>query len=146
MIANREAREYDCGLGYPVLVPPGYPLDEQSGDTNVLHARIAHAVALRPGPLTGKEVRFLRENLGLTPEELSERIDFPTDLIRACESGNGIVPRESDVEIRRLVFTHHDLTIPSFAALYALYGSIDPGHFMVTVCLHRSALGTQVAA
>lgn len=128
MIANHRGCCYDCGLGYPVIIE-GYPLGNSSAArVEALRWLIAHAVALRNGPLTGKEIRFLRTYLGLTTEELDDRIDFGAGLIELHELGNWKLTVESDIELRRMVFAHNGTTVPSLEALRALYGSmqIDP--------------------
>ncbi len=125
MIANRNGCRYSCGLDHDVLLE-GYPLQGSKSLGQAvprLLSTIAELVALRPGPLKGKEIRFLRRHIGLTPEELDDRIDFGAGLIDLAETGNWSMTRESDVELRRLVFLHIGSRVPSFAALYALYAS-----------------------
>lgn len=148
MIANANGFSYDCGLGYPVLLPDGYPLDGSTDGAAAiaLTALIAEAIALRPGPLTGPEIRFLREHLGHTPEALEDLIDFPADMIRTCESGNCLLGRENDVELRRLVFTHNEKPLPSLAAFYGLYGSVDPVSFVIRIRLTDPDASWQLAA
>ena len=75
MIANQNGCRYACGLDHVIL--EGYALAQHEGSVTIdringLHRRIAEQVALRAGPLTGKEICFLRKHLGLTPEELEE--------------------------------------------------------------------------
>ena len=149
MIANQNGCRYACGLDHVIL--EGYALAQHEGSVTIdringLHRRIAEQVVLRAGPLSGKEICFLRKHLGLTPEELEDRINGGAGSVRLAEIISTPLPRESDVELRRLVFTHHDARIPSFAALYALYGSNPQEELVIRVRPEDSDIGWRHAA
>ena len=91
-----------------------------------LHNTIARAVAMKPCPLTGREIRFLRKQLGLSAKRWAEylRVDIAT-LSRWENSENSEQQPgpQSDALIRLLYFRLHDekegkLSCESVAGMY----------------------------
>lgn len=72
-----EPFEYD-GLGFPITLL-NFPLVEVRGvlvpdiDYNVLQKNVLFALARKPHPLTGNEVRFIRQYLQMTYTEFANR-------------------------------------------------------------------------
>lgn len=137
MIANQNGCRYGvCGLNNVRLV--GYPLGRTPrGITvvkiDILHQIIAEAVCRRPGPLVGAEVCFLRTQLGYTPEQLGNLIDQPTDHIRVVELGRRHLDVESDIELRRLIFSYYETPAPSLDYLRDLYRLGQVGEHVIRI-------------
>ncbi|MES2668142.1 MAG: hypothetical protein V4644_00395 [Patescibacteria group bacterium] len=129
-------RPYVCGLTNVFLVdhPGGTRMaDPEFMSHKTLHRVIAEAIARRRGPLTGREIRFLRTELNLTPEELDDHIGFEADLIVVCESENWVLTRECDVKLRRLIFTHLKVKMPTTHEMNGLYCCGRPEAFVIRV-------------
>jgi len=136
MRANANGSIYACG-GIEVRLRE-YPLSGGPAPARAemllnLHRVIAVAIACRSGHLSGHETRFLRSVLGLTPEQLSDRLDLPTGMFRHHELCLLYLDQKNDVEIRRMIYTHLDLALPPFVELEALYGSSRPKRFAIAV-------------
>lgn len=137
MIANNNGCGYGvCGLtnvrlvGYPLgKTPRGITLEK----IEILHQIIAEAVCRRPGPLIGTEVRFLRTQLGYTPEQLGNLIDQPTDHIRVVELNRRSLDIESDIELRRLIFSYYETPVPSLDYLRGLYQLGQIGEHVIRI-------------
>jgi hypothetical protein len=141
MRANANGSIYACGgievrLGeYPLS---GGPAPARAEMLLNLHHVIAVAIACRSGNLSGHETRFLRSVLGLTPEQLSDRLDLSAGTFQHHELCLLYLDQKNDVEIRRMIFTHLDLAMPPFAELDALYKASRPERFAIAV-RHDSA-------
>lgn len=71
-------------------------------DPDDLHAKIAHFLATKPDPLTGKELRFLRKMLDLSQEQLARHLGYERLQVVRWEKGNPAVPRVADLAVRAM--------------------------------------------
>ncbi|MFL6215825.1 MAG: type II TA system antitoxin MqsA family protein [Blastocatellia bacterium] len=67
-----------------------------------LHATIARAVALKPGPLNGAEVRFLRKHLSLKAREWATLLRIDQATLSRWENGTQQIGPQADTLIRLL--------------------------------------------
>ena len=106
---------YDaCGLGTVILTD--FPVvEDDSGEAvitipniNALHRVLTEAVALRPGPLSSAEIRFLRSEMGLTQAELARLLGRDGQTVGRWERGETTPDRAAEALIRALAFEHAD--------------------------------------
>jgi putative zinc finger/helix-turn-helix YgiT family protein len=71
---------------------------------NQLHETIAKALALKPYPLNGAEVRFLRKHLGLKAKEFAANLRVDVSTYSRWENGDQQIGEQSDALIRLLYF------------------------------------------
>ncbi|MBI1784775.1 hypothetical protein HYR69_06490 [Candidatus Sumerlaeota bacterium] len=69
------------GLGFPVVLENVRMVKEDGHwvpeiNFNEIEERMAFSVAMKPGRLTGNEVRFLRLHLGYTPQQFALLFDY----------------------------------------------------------------------
>lgn len=89
------------------------------GDLEQLHNLIAKALVMKPSPLTGKELKFLRKRLGLSGAELARRIDIAHETLSRYENGKLSTPRSVELLVRYMCATRfpdraydlHDLVL-----------------------------------
>jgi putative transcriptional regulator len=67
-----------------------------------LHDTIARAIALQPYPLSGKDIRFLRQQLGLKARDWAALMPVDVTTISRWESGDQKIGPQSDSLIRLL--------------------------------------------
>ena len=111
-----------CGLDGIYLLN-GYATEEYDGEEYLsvtkmeeLHQAIGrHLVMCRKG-LAPKEIRFLRNTMGLTQEELAERLGNNAQSVARWEKGECEVPGPSE-KLLRLIFIAHFMTDDELAAL-----------------------------
>ena len=65
-----------------------------------LHTTIARAVALKPGPLSGAEIRFLRKHLGLKAREWAALLRIDQATLSRWENGAQQIGPQADTLIR----------------------------------------------
>ncbi|GGK23273.1 helix-turn-helix domain-containing protein [Salinarimonas ramus] len=114
-------RYSECGLD-DVLI---YGLDPErfvDGERGIgfprigrLHRVIAAALLARPGPLAGRELRFLRTEVGLTPADIASRLGVSEREVTRWEASAAAIPEETDVLVRRLVTDALDLPVVDIA-------------------------------
>lgn len=71
---------------------------------NRLHETIAKALALKPYPLSGAEVRFLRKQLGLKAKEFAAHLRVDASTYSRWENGDQQIGGQSDALIRLFYF------------------------------------------
>jgi putative transcriptional regulator len=71
---------------------------------NELHETIAKALALKPYPLNGAEVRFLRKQLSLKAKEFATNLRVDVSTYSRWENGDQQIGEQSDALIRLLYF------------------------------------------
>ena len=69
-----------------------------------LHDRIAKGVIDKAGKLNGKEIKFLRVELGLTQEKLAKKLKVSTGTISQWENGTRNISAVADKTLRIDVF------------------------------------------
>ena len=104
----------ECGLDY-VYLANGFELVETPWGEGVhienaeaLHAELGLMVARLERPLTGAELRFLRERLEMTQEEFAELIGYRDgQQVGAWERGRSKAPRAVETVLRELYLEAH---------------------------------------
>ncbi|MCI0486133.1 MAG: type II toxin-antitoxin system MqsA family antitoxin [Blastocatellia bacterium] len=69
---------------------------------NQLHDTIARATTLQPYPLSGKDIRFLRQHMGLKAREWAALLRIDVTTLSRWESGEQKIGPQSDSLIRLL--------------------------------------------
>jgi putative zinc finger/helix-turn-helix YgiT family protein len=82
----------DCGEEMPVI-----------GGADTLHAEIADAIAAKSSPLTGKEARFLRKQIGMKAKELAEVMGVTKVTVSRWENDAANLGTASD-RLLRLIY------------------------------------------
>jgi transcriptional regulator with XRE-family HTH domain len=95
------------GVGLPhVYLASGFTVDsEGDGATSYreldgLYIAIARAIAMRPGRLTGAELRFLRKRMNLSQAQVGEIVGKTDQVVAKWEKGQLPVPKADGVDIR----------------------------------------------
>ena len=119
------------------VVITSYPLPGKKAcieDFDTLHSVIMLGLVKRPGLLNREEIKALREELGYkTPEDLAQMLDAPDRIVRMAEKGQLELAVHSDVELRRLVYTHFELPLPDLDELYELVRAPRNNNFVVRI-------------
>ena len=119
----------ECGSEDPVYVSLDRILDT-----------VAKAVAKKPSPLSGKEFRFLRKNLGQSPLRFAEILGTTRETISRWENGHLPVSDSADRFIRTLVLMEEHEREAVLVSLIAIKKDaaseniqIDADHLCATV-------------
>lgn len=119
-------RYTECGLDN-VLVHGIIPTIDDDGDEvitirniNGLHRAIAMTIVERPGLMTGKELRFLRTEMGLTQAELAKLIHATPLTAGRWERGESPIDANAETLIR--LMTCEMLGIPAKASVQEMTG------------------------
>ena len=99
----------ECGLknvyieGLPVINDDG---EEKIKIPNIqeLHWLIAKVI-LESKSMNGDEIRFLRTEMGYTPEELSEQLNMTSRTLKSIENRKTKIKEDMDLKIRQLGFS-----------------------------------------
>lgn len=75
----------------------------------LLHRLIAKALIGKRGPLTGRELRFLRTEMGLTQAQLADIVQVDAQTVGRWERGETPIPGASDMLVRKLASERLDL-------------------------------------
>ncbi len=101
----------ECGLDNVYLENLDVRVCEACGEAspripriNDLHAIIGQAVALQNVPLSGKEIRFLRQHLGLKAKEWAAFLHIDTATLSRWENGGQIIGPQADSLMRLMYF------------------------------------------
>lgn len=87
---------------------------------NILHHYIAQGIVCAPGTLTGREVKFLRTEMGLTQGQLGRLLHRDGQSIGRWERDESPLEPMLDMAIRQLVTEKLGLEIPAFEKLSEL--------------------------
>ena len=108
-------RYTECGLE-SVLIHGIVPHIDDEGDEvitiphiNALHKVIAAALVQRPGLLTGKEIRFLRTEIGMTQAELAQLVHKEALSVGRWERGEVLIDANAETLLRLMVAQRLDL-------------------------------------
>jgi putative zinc finger/helix-turn-helix YgiT family protein len=87
-----------------------------------LHAVLAEAILKKPAPLTGKEMRFLRKQIGLLARDVAEELGVSAIQVSRWENGKSRIPVARDrlfrlLFLRRLEEQVKRLLIPRYVDL-----------------------------
>jgi putative zinc finger/helix-turn-helix YgiT family protein len=110
LVRGKITHKYDgCGLDYVVLKNlTTYKCEKcgelyyQYGDINRLHSLIAKFVLLRPGLLTGKELKFLRVHAGFSGAYFAHMLQIDAKTLSRMENDKKVHSRQLDLLIRVL--------------------------------------------
>ncbi len=117
----------ECGLDY-IYIYGLKPVKDDEGEEcfpinniNQLHQLIAEAIVTQIKGLGGKELRFLRTEMGYTQAELAQIVKKDTQTIGRWERGETEIDQNAEFLIRSLakerLKIQSRLTIPELAAL-----------------------------
>ncbi len=70
-----------------------------------LNSRIGNSLLRKQGTFTGKEIRFLRKNIGLNTKDFAEIIGMDKATVSRWENGKQRISKPNDLLIR-LVYAH----------------------------------------
>ena len=102
----------ECGLENVILVGLEVCQDDEGEDVitiqniNALHRAIAEGIARKPSGINGRELRFLRTELGFTQAELAAVISKDVQTVGRWERGEFPLDPTADTVIRMLAFQH----------------------------------------
>lgn len=127
-------RYIECGLDNVIL--EGFPvgIDDAGEDIitvpniNVLHQVILHSVASKPSGLQGKELRFVRSELGLTQAQLAEIVRKDAQTVGRWERGDTSIDETSEliVRIRALQHLGEELPLVEELSKLTIRSSVEP--------------------
>lgn len=102
----------ECGLDNVILKDLD-ALINNAGDQvvripaiNALHKVLLEAVAVKEGGLNGKEIRFIRTELGLTQSELAKLLGKDGQTIGRWERGENPIEQSADTLVRIMAIQH----------------------------------------
>ena len=108
---NQRYHYTDCGLDNVYLENIDVRVCQACGERSPiipriteLHATIGQAVALQNQPLSNKEVRFLRQHLGLKAKEWATYLHVDTATLSRWENGSQSIGVQADALIRLMYF------------------------------------------
>ncbi len=85
------------------------PLIDDDGDEVIeipyvagLHAEIARGIILSKGAIDGKEIRFLRTEMGMTQAQLAEIVDVDSQTVGRWEREETSISSTAELVIRRI--------------------------------------------
>lgn len=98
----------ECGLPN-VYIEGLEPVTDRDGDEVIeipfiaaLHAEIARGIVLHKGAMTGKELRFLRTEMGMTQSDLAALLGAQALTVGRWERGENPMDRTAETVIRKL--------------------------------------------
>ena len=71
-------------------------------DINDLHLAIAYSIIIQEHGVSGKEIRFLRTEMGLTQDELAERLKVTRKTVSTWETGSSPMDSNAEFVLRTL--------------------------------------------
>ena len=110
-------RYRECGLDNVIIEGVQFPVDDGGEEVvtipriNVLHRLIARLVATKPSGLTGRELRFLRTEMGLTQAELARIVHREPLAISRWERGEVEIDQNAEALIRLHAIEELDLDV-----------------------------------
>ncbi len=99
----------ECGLdnvilcNIDVIQDDGGKIVTEIPSINRLHKELARAVITSEGSIDGKELRFLRTEMGLTQDELAQRLHKDRQTIGRWERGEVPIDNADEIIIRLMV-------------------------------------------
>jgi transcriptional regulator with XRE-family HTH domain len=124
-------RYTECGLdnvaieGINVLVDDGDAKSITIPNINGLHRCIAHGIVSKKSGITGKELRYLRTEMGMTQAELAKVVHREPLTISRWERGEDVIDSNAQVLIR--VCATENLHLPKRATVQEMSGwAIEP--------------------
>jgi DNA-binding transcriptional regulator YiaG len=124
----------ECGLDNVILV--GLEVSQDDGgeasitiqNVNGLHQAIIEAIALKPTGISGRELRFVRTELGLTQAELASRIGKDVQTVGRWERAEFPIDPTALTVIRVLALQHVHSDVPAIEELarWSVASSAEP--------------------
>lgn len=108
---------------------------------NDLHKVIATGIVAHPKGMSGKELRFLRTEMGLTQAELAKLVHFDTQTVARWEKGKWTIDSAAEVLVRMLAVERLELElgdtiealsercVPTIEAQRIVINGCDPDHY-----------------
>jgi len=98
----------ECGLDN-VYINGLSPIVDDDGDEVIqipfiaaLHAEVARGIIMSKGAISGKELRFLRTEMGMTQAQLAEKVDVDGQTVGRWERGETPTNSTAELVIRRI--------------------------------------------
>lgn len=115
----------ECGLDNVILV--GLEVCEDDvGESSItirniahLHREIVHGIATKKTGITGRELRFVRTELGLTQAELAAVVSKDVQTVGRWERGEFPIDPTAETVIRVLALQHVESALPSVEEMAA---------------------------
>lgn len=137
----------ECGLDNVMV--EGIPCQDDDGDEVVtihnisgLHSAIAEAIVAHKAGISGKELRFLRTEMGMTQAELAKVVHHDTQSIGRWERGEFPIEPTAEALIRLLAVERLKLNVeamgvedlsgrcvPTAAPQQIIIDGNDPAHY-----------------
>lgn len=106
----------ECGLPNVRII--GLRVEDDAGESTIriphirsLHRLISQKVVASKNRLTGAELRYLRSEMGLTPEEFGKRVHRQPSTVTRWERAETSLPREMEARIRILAYAELKLGV-----------------------------------
>jgi DNA-binding transcriptional regulator YiaG len=115
----------ECGLDNVVLVGLEVCQDDEGEDVikihniNALHRAIAEGIARKPTGITGKELRYMRTELGLTQAELAGVVSKDVQTVGRWERGEFPIDPTAETVIRVMTLQHVETALPAVQEMAA---------------------------
>jgi DNA-binding transcriptional regulator YiaG len=99
-------RYTDSGLDNVTIVGVDFPMDDAGEECiiirniNGLHKAIAHGIVTRRNSMNGKELRFLRTELGMTQAELASMLHREPLAVSRWERGESPIDENAEAIVR----------------------------------------------
>ena len=106
----------ECGLDNVILVGLDTCEDDDGEavitirNINILHRAITEGIARKPSGITGRELRFLRTELGLTQAELATVVSKDAQTVGRWERSEWPIDPTAETVIRVMALQHVDAT------------------------------------
>lgn len=137
----------ECGLDNVMV--EGIPCQDDDGDDVItihnvagLHRAIAEAIVAHKAGISGKELRFLRTEMGMTQAELAKVVHHDTQSVGRWERGEVPIDPNAEVLVRLLAVERLGLTVeadsvetlsgrcvPTAAPQQIFIDGKDPSHY-----------------
>ena len=99
----------ECGLDNVIIRGMLTQIDDMGDEVycipnvNVLHRTIAEAIIKHQSSISGKELRFLRTEIGLTQAEMAKFVHVDTQTVGRWERGETPIQPAAEALIRKLI-------------------------------------------
>lgn len=115
----------ECGLDNVILMGLEV-LEDDVGESAItirniagLHREIARGIAIKKTGITGRELRFVRTELGLTQAELASAVSKDVQTVGRWERGEFPIDPTAETLIRVLTLQHVDSALPAVEEMAA---------------------------
>ncbi len=108
----------ECGLDNVIIEGVDFVIDDNGDEVicipaiNKLHRAIAESIIRRPSAMSGKELRFLRTEMGMTQAQLAKLLHRDAQSIARWEKGEVELDGNAETVVRLLAREKLGLDIP----------------------------------